>query len=62
MKFELDSDQLKLLDKFQKKIKRKYKQYGLYTYSFTPTGIGDCVEVSSNLCSDTLDLSMVEKW
>jgi hypothetical protein len=43
-------------------IKEKYKKFGNYTYSFTPTGIGDAVRVKSDLADEVLDLSDVEKW
>lgn len=62
MKFELDKSQIERLNKWQKAIKKKYGEYGQYEYRFTPTGIGCCVEIYSNLSKKTLDLSNVEKW
>lgn len=62
MKFELDEDQLKKLKVWQAKIKKKHGQYGVFEYRFTPTGIGDCVEVYSKLTGKTIDLTDVDKW
>ena len=35
---------------------------GLYTYSFTPTGIGLVIKVTNNLTQDILDLSDYDDW
>ena len=61
-KFELDEDQMSRLEDWQAGIKKKYGEYGLYTYSFTPTGIGDIIKVYSDTAKKTLDLSDVDKW
>ncbi len=60
--FKLDANQIQRLENWQKEIKEKYKKFGNYTYSFTPTGIGDAVRVKSDLTDEVLDLSDVEKW
>jgi hypothetical protein len=57
MKFELDDSQIERLEEWQKTIKERYGEFGGYKYSFTPTGIGDIVEVYSDLDNTTLDLS-----
>jgi hypothetical protein len=62
MEFKLNESQLAALKKWQVKIKKKHGEYGLFTYSFTPSGIGDTVRVKSHLTEKTLDLSEVEKW
>lgn len=62
MKFELTDAQVVKLKEWQEKIKDLFGEYGSYTYSFTPTGIGDGVEVWSNLTKTTLDLTDVDTW
>jgi hypothetical protein len=50
------------LKEWQEKIKDLFGEYGLYTYSFTPNGIGDGVEVYSHLTKTKLDLTDVDTW
>jgi hypothetical protein len=61
-KFELEADQIKRLKEWQEKIKKEYGEYGIYTYSFTPYGMGTGVKIRSHLTKKTLDLSDVDKW
>jgi len=62
MKFELDEDQIKKLQKWQAEIKKRHGMYGMYDYKFSPNGIGEGVEVYSHLAKKTLDLTDVSKW
>ncbi len=62
MKFELSETQMKKLKKWQEAIKIIYGEYGTFTYEFTPTGIGDGVDVYSHLSKTKLDLTEVENW
>jgi hypothetical protein len=62
MKFELTKDQMVKLKEWQEKIKDLFGEYGNYTYSFTPTGIGDGVEVWSDLTKTKLDLTDIDTW
>lgn len=62
MKFELTDAQMVKLKEWQEKIKDLFGEYGNYTYSFTPTGIGDGVEVWSDLTKTKLDLTDVDTW
>lgn len=62
MKFELTEAQMVKLREWQAKIKDLFGEYGSYTYSFTPTGIGDGVEVYSHLTKTKLDLTDVSTW
>ncbi len=62
MKFELEDSQLLKLKNWQNKIKKKFGEYGNYTYSFTPTGIGNIINVYSDILGKTLNLTEVEKW
>jgi hypothetical protein len=60
--FTLDDDQVKKLEEWQEHIKAIYGEYGQYEYKFTSNGIGQIVEVYSELANTTLDLTDVEKW
>jgi len=60
--FTLSKSQCKKLKKWQKGIKKKHGEYGLYTYCFTPSGIGDCISVQSRLTLGTLYLTEYDKW
>lgn len=62
MKFEITDAQMVKLKEWQEKIKDLFGEYGSYTYSFTPTGIGDGVEVYSDLTKTKLDLTDVSTW
>lgn len=62
LKFEIDKEQEKLLMKWKRAIKKKHGKYGLFTYSFSPYGMGTGVKVYSHLDDDTIDLSDVELW
>lgn len=60
--FTLDEDQVVKLEEWQGHIKAIYGEYGNYEFRFKPTGIGDGVEVYSDLANITLNLTDVEKW
>jgi hypothetical protein len=64
MNFNLTSTQEEKLKKWKESIKTIYGEYGSYTYSFRPTGIGDVVTVQSDLVgpNHVLDLTEVENW
>lgn len=60
--FTLDDDQVKKLEEWQEHIKAIYGKYGNYEYRFTSDGIGQIIEVYSELADTTLDLTDVDKW
>jgi hypothetical protein len=62
MKFELSDKEQKEIDEWQEAIKTIYGEYGSYTYSFTPTGIGCIVEVYSELANIKKDFTHEEDW
>lgn len=63
MNFNLSETQMSKLKEWQEAIKFIYGEYGSYTYSFRPTGIGDVVTVSCDLVPNKeLDLTEVENW
>jgi hypothetical protein len=62
MKFEIYPDQIKKMDEWKEKIKGLYGEYGHYSYTFFPTGIGNGVTVKSHLTGLELDLTDVDTW
>lgn len=75
IKFELTEDQEKKLERWQKKLFRKYKYYGKLTFMFTETGIGLHLTVRCDtpiinvdkdplyeFKEDLIDLSEYDKW
>lgn len=62
MKFELSTYQKLKLQEWQLDIMTRYGSAGQYTFKFTPTGIGDVVEVYSHLDRTTLDLTNFNDW
>lgn len=66
MKFELSKTQEEKFHKWRKKLpKKRIRQMGAggsYTFHFTPTGIGDIVEVTDSLTDRWLDLTEMENW
>jgi hypothetical protein len=61
-KFEIPANQVEKLEAWMKKIKKKHGEYGTFTYSFTPVGMGVGIKVKSRLTKKKLDLSDVEHW
>lgn len=62
MTFKLGQIQLEALQEWKEGIKELYGQYGVYSYTFTPTGIGDIVKVKSSLTGTEFDLSEYDRW
>ncbi len=62
MKFELYDDQLVKLNEWKEAIKVVFGEYGLFTYKFTPNGIGVGVNVYSQLADISIDLTEIDKW
>jgi len=60
--FTISGEEIKKLKEWQEKIKGLYGEYGEYTYSFTPTGIGDVIKVKSHLTGLELDITDVDSW
>ena len=62
--FSLNEKQEVRLKEWQEAINTIYGEYGKYTYSFTPTGIGEIVMVTSDLVGDKypLNLTDVDSW
>ena len=62
LSFELTDAEMQGLKKFQEQVKALYGEYGNYTFSFTPTGIGNAVEVYSHLAKIEKDLTDMDSW
>ncbi len=62
MKFEINDEELDKLNKWKENIKAIYDKYGGYDYTFTPTGIGTMIVVTSHLTKTTICLSNVDNW
>ena len=62
MTFTITEAEMKVLKEWQEKIKDLYGEYGNYTYSFTPTGIGDGIKVKSHLTGLELDITDIDNW
>lgn len=60
--FCLTEEQEKKLKKWQNKIKKKHGNFGTFTYSFTPSGIGTVIKVYSELLDRTIDLTDIDTW
>jgi hypothetical protein len=60
--FTISEAEMEALKEWQEKIKDLYGEYGNYTYSFTPTGIGDVIKVKSHLTGLELDITDVDNW
>ena len=62
MKFDLSEEQITKLEEWKRAIKVVYGEYGLFTYSFKPNGIGVEVEVYIDLAKTSLDITEIENW
>ena len=62
MTFQLTIDQERKLNIWKQKIKDEFGEYGNFTYSFSPTGIGTVVTVYSSILDKTLNLTNYDEW
>lgn len=60
--FEISETQCTKLKEWQEHIKAVFGEYGEYTYKFTPTGVGVCIEVYSKLANKCIDLTDLSKY
>lgn len=60
--FTITEEQEARIGEWKEKIKKKYGEYGLYTYSFTSTGIGIGVDVYSHLAKKKKDFTDYDLW
>lgn len=59
---ELNNKQQKKFDKWCTHIKAIYGEIGLLTWSITPNGIGEGIEVYSHTARVKIDLTDVDSW
>ena len=59
---ELNSKQQKKFDKWCSHIKALHGEIGLLTWSITPNGIGESIEVFSHKAKVKIDLTDVDSW
>lgn len=62
MQFELSEKEKKTLKNWKDKIKDLHGEYGIYTYKFTPTGIGISIKVYSHLAKIEINLTDMNNW
>ena len=60
--FYLNEVEEKRFNKWKKKIKKKHGKYGLYTFKFTPTGIGNGISVYSDLEDKEKNITDYDSW
>lgn len=60
--FQLSDKELKALKKWQKAIKKKYGEYGNFSFTFTTTGIGYSVSVYSDLMDESINITDYGCW
>lgn len=60
--FKLNDIQTKEYNAWKEKINDLMGSYGTYTFIFSPTSIGTCVKVHSDLINRYLDISHEETW
>lgn len=60
--FKISADQMAKIQKWQNKIKKKYGEYGLYSFTFTPTGVGVGLTVFSYLANKQKDFTDYDLW
>lgn len=60
--FALNDKQEKHLKEWMEAIFTIYGEYGNFEYRFRPTGIGDGVEVWSDLAKYSIDLTDTDSW
>ena len=59
---ELNAKQEKNYRTWLNHIKALYGEYGTFTWSITPTGIGSEIKVFSHLAKVQLDLTDIDSW
>jgi hypothetical protein len=62
MKFEISDKELEKYNEWKEKIKDLYGEYGLFTFSFTPNGIGSGITVKSHLTGLEIDITDIDSW
>ena len=61
-KFGLSEKEKEAAHKFSKAVKEIYGKHGTIKYIFTPTGIGHCVDIYSELTDSGKDITDTSNW
>jgi hypothetical protein len=60
--FTISEPELKAIKEWQELIKNLYGEYGIFTYKFTPTGVGNGIVVYSHLANIEKDFTDMDTW
>ncbi len=62
MTFTISESEMKAIKEWQELIKNLYGEYGIFTYKFTPTGVGNGIVVYSHLANIEKDFTDMDTW
>jgi hypothetical protein len=62
MEFKISDKELEKFNEWKEKIKDLYGEYGSFTFSFTPNGIGDNIKVKSHLTGLDINITDMDSW
>ncbi len=60
--FTISEPELKAIKEWQELIKNLYGEYGIFTYKFTPIGVGNGIVVYSHLANIEKDFTDMDTW
>jgi len=60
--FSLTSKEEEEADKFKAAVKEIYGEWGMFRYTFSPTGIGSGVEIHSDLANTSKNITDIDSW
>jgi hypothetical protein len=62
IEIQLNDNQQKKFEEWKEHIKAIYGEYGLFTWRYTPNGIGMELSVFSHLTKTNLELTDIDTW
>ena len=62
MTFTLDRKEVEKINEWKEHIKEVFGEFGEFTYSFTPNGIGTTIKVYSVIADVEKDFTDVSSW
>lgn len=62
LRFTLNQIEQERAELFMERVKRECGSYGLFEYKFTPTSIGDIINIYSDLLDAEIDITDYETW
>lgn len=60
--FSLNEVEQKRYEEFCEDVKKLYGECGIFKFTFTPTGIGDGIDVYSVLAKTSRDITDYDSW